>query len=212
MCPSGVRTRDARVGWCDPSSRTGGAAMPTSSAHTGATFQPLVGEGSRHSRVLRARRAIATMALASAMAGPATLAANAGAAPVTLVQQGEKLTVGEESEQAAGRLECGGVGRWQHGAGRRTGRRRGSLEPPGSSPARALPGAQQGPKLTAAGESAKGGFGVSVALSGDGNTAFIGAPGDKFRGSQARLGTSLHPHRSELGGNPEARSRTERRR
>ena len=37
---------------------------------------------------------------------------------------------------------------------------------------------QQGPKLTGAGEVGEGGFGTSVALSADGNTALIGAPGD----------------------------------
>ena len=37
---------------------------------------------------------------------------------------------------------------------------------------------QQGPKLTGAGEIGEGGFGTSVALSADGNTALIGAPGD----------------------------------
>jgi hypothetical protein len=37
---------------------------------------------------------------------------------------------------------------------------------------------QQGPKLTGAGETKEDGFGVSVALSADGDTALIGAPGD----------------------------------
>ena len=37
---------------------------------------------------------------------------------------------------------------------------------------------QQGPKLTGRGETSEDGFGVSVALSADGNTALIGAPGD----------------------------------
>jgi hypothetical protein len=37
---------------------------------------------------------------------------------------------------------------------------------------------QQGPKLTGRGEIGEDGFGVSVALSADGNTALIGAPGD----------------------------------
>ena len=38
---------------------------------------------------------------------------------------------------------------------------------------------QQGPKLTASDESGQGQFGSSVALSGDGNTALIGAHDDK---------------------------------
>ena len=37
---------------------------------------------------------------------------------------------------------------------------------------------QQGEKLTAAGESGRGAFGMSVALSGDGDTAIMGAPSD----------------------------------
>jgi hypothetical protein len=37
---------------------------------------------------------------------------------------------------------------------------------------------QQGEKLTGTGETGEGGFGTSVALSADGNTALIGAPGD----------------------------------
>ncbi|MGA2163451.1 MAG: hypothetical protein ABSH36_03170 [Solirubrobacteraceae bacterium] len=37
---------------------------------------------------------------------------------------------------------------------------------------------QQGPKLTGRGETSEDGFGVSVALSADGDTALIGAPGD----------------------------------
>jgi hypothetical protein len=44
---------------------------------------------------------------------------------------------------------------------------------------------QQGPKLTGGGESGEGGFGTSVALSADGNTALIGAPGDNFRNGAA---------------------------
>jgi hypothetical protein len=45
---------------------------------------------------------------------------------------------------------------------------------------------QQGPKLTGEGETGEGGgFGTSVALSADGNTALIGAPGDNFRNGAA---------------------------
>jgi hypothetical protein len=39
---------------------------------------------------------------------------------------------------------------------------------------------QQGPKLTGTGETGEGGFGTSVALSADGNTALVGGPGDNF--------------------------------
>jgi len=57
---------------------------------------------------------------------------------------------------------------------------------------------QQGPKLTASGESPKGAFGVSVALSGDGNTALIGASADKFLGeAQQQLGSVRVFTRSE---------------
>jgi hypothetical protein len=48
---------------------------------------------------------------------------------------------------------------------------------------------QQGPKLTAHEASAKAAFGVSVALSADGNTAMIGAPLDKFNNVQQQLGS-----------------------
>src|ERR1019366_7421367 len=52
---------------------------------------------------------------------------------------------------------------------------------------------QQGPKLTGSGASGPGGFGSSVALSGDGNTAVIGGP---YRvthasGSSASLPTAI---------------------
>jgi FG-GAP repeat len=45
-------------------------------------------------------------------------------------------------------------------------------------PLRIDPFIQQGEKLTGGGEIGKGVFGISVALSGDGNTALIGGPGD----------------------------------
>ena len=45
-------------------------------------------------------------------------------------------------------------------------------------PLRIDPFIQQGSKLTGGGESGDGQFGYSVALSGDGNTALIGGPGD----------------------------------
>jgi FG-GAP repeat len=44
---------------------------------------------------------------------------------------------------------------------------------------------QQGPKLVGAGVNAGDGFGTSVALSADGNTALIGAPGADFRNGAA---------------------------
>ena len=49
---------------------------------------------------------------------------------------------------------------------------------------------QQGGKLTGSGETGDGGFGSSVALSADGNTALIGGPGDN--GSTGR-GVGVHP-------------------
>ncbi|HST33224.1 MAG TPA: hypothetical protein VLJ80_06860 [Solirubrobacteraceae bacterium] len=112
--------------------------------------------------------------------------------PVTidpLIQQGEKLTGGAEAGQglagwsvavsADGNTALvGGPGdEGQRGAAwvfTRTG----------------TTWSQQGSKLTAGGESAEGAFGISVALSGDGNTALIGASADEFTGEeQQQLGS-----------------------
>lgn len=49
----------------------------------------------------------------------------------------------------------------------------------GASPLRIDPLIEQGAKLTASGEVGVGGFGYSVALSADGDTALIGEPGDR---------------------------------
>jgi hypothetical protein len=68
---------------------------------------------------------------------------------------------------------------------------------------------QQGPKLTGTGEIGKGGFGTSVALSADGNTALIGAPGDnnekgaawvftRSNGAWSQQGVKLTPD-NEIG-------------
>ena len=54
----------------------------------------------------------------------------------------------------------------------------GASGPRGCSRARAASWTQQGSKLTGSGESGAGNFGVSVALSGDGNTALIGGSVD----------------------------------
>ena len=59
---------------------------------------------------------------------------------------------------------------------------------------------QQGPKLTGAGESGEGGFGTSVALSADGNTALIGAPGDNFRKGAAWVFTRTGSTWTQQGG------------
>ncbi len=60
---------------------------------------------------------------------------------------------------------------------------------------------QQGPKLTAGGESESGaGFGTSVALSADGNTALIGAPGDEFRKGAAWIFTRSGSTWTQQGG------------
>jgi hypothetical protein len=48
----------------------------------------------------------------------------------------------------------------------------------GAGPAAGVELVQQGPKLTASGETGEGVFGYSVAISSDGNTAVIGAPND----------------------------------
>jgi FG-GAP repeat protein len=61
--------------------------------------------------------------------------------------------------------------------------------------------AQQGPKLTAGGESESGaGFGTSLALSADGNTALIGAPGDNERKGAAWVFTRSGETWTQQGG------------
>lgn len=66
---------------------------------------------------------------------------------------------------------------------------------------------QQGPKLTGAAESGEGHFGRSVALSGDGNTALIGGPGDSgYTGAAwafTRLGTIWNQEGPKLTGGEE---------
>ncbi len=59
---------------------------------------------------------------------------------------------------------------------------------------------QQGPKLTGTGEIGEGGFGTSVALSADGNTALIGAPGDSGRKGAAWVFTRSGSTWSQQGG------------
>ena len=94
-------------------------------------------------------------------------------------QQGAKLTGGEEDghgrvRRRASRSPPTATRRWSaagHDDGTKSARR-------GCSRARAAAWSQQGPKLTGGGETGEGGFGTSVALSADGNTALIGAPGD----------------------------------
>ncbi len=67
--------------------------------------------------------------------------------------------------------------------------------------------AQQGPKLTAGDESAKGEVGYSVALSGDGDTALIGAPhNDGYAGAAwvfTRSGSAWNEQGAELTGGGE---------
>ncbi len=91
-------------------------------------------------------------------------------------QQGSKLTGGEEANDEFGvlvSLSADGntalIGGWND-----DGRK-------GAAWVFARAGAvwsQQGPKLTGTGEIGAGGFGTSVAISADGNTALVGAPGD----------------------------------
>jgi FG-GAP repeat len=59
---------------------------------------------------------------------------------------------------------------------------------------------QQGPKLTGTGEIGEGGFGTSVALSADGNTALIGAPGDNNEKGAAWVFTRSGSTWSQQGG------------
>jgi hypothetical protein len=69
---------------------------------------------------------------------------------------------------------------------------------------------QQGPKLVGAGVSEGDGFGTSVALSADGNTALIGAPGNDFRKGGAwvftRSGTTWSQQGEKLTGGGETGS------
>jgi hypothetical protein len=66
---------------------------------------------------------------------------------------------------------------------------------------------QQGPKLTGTGETGRGGFGTSVALSADGNTALIGGPGDNAATGAAwvftRTGSTWTQQGSKLTGTGE---------
>ena len=91
-------------------------------------------------------------------------------------QQGAKLTGGEEGNSEFGvlvALSADGntalIGGWNDSG--RTGAAWVFLRSGGVW-------SQQGPKLTGGGEIGEGGFGTSVALSADGNTALVGAPGD----------------------------------
>jgi len=59
---------------------------------------------------------------------------------------------------------------------------------------------QQGPKLVGTGVSAGDGFGTSVALSADGNTALIGAPGNDFRNGAAWVFTRSGSTWTQQGG------------
>lgn len=66
---------------------------------------------------------------------------------------------------------------------------------------------QQGPKLTASDEAGQGNFGTSVSLSGDGNTALIGGPGDdNYLGAAwvfTRSGSTWTQQGGKLTGNDE---------
>jgi len=60
--------------------------------------------------------------------------------------------------------------------------------------------AQQGPKLVGSGVEAGDGFGTSVALSADGNTALIGSPGNELRKGAAWVFTRSGSNWSQQGG------------
>ncbi len=96
----------------------------------------------------------------------------------TWTQQGAKLT-GSGEETGAGEFgdERGAVLRRQHRADRRPRRQRQRRRGVGVH-ALGRDWTQQGAKLTGGGEIGEGEFGVSVALSSDGNTALIGGHGD----------------------------------
>jgi hypothetical protein len=94
----------------------------------------------------------------------------------TWSQQGSKLTGGEEGNSQSGvyvAVSAGGNTALIGGPG--------DNDDAGAAWVFTRSGgvwSQQGPKLTGTGETTEDGFGVSVALSADGNTALIGAPGD----------------------------------
>ncbi|HVY78365.1 MAG TPA: hypothetical protein VG898_07670 [Solirubrobacterales bacterium] len=114
-------------------------------------------------------------------------------------QQGSKLTGGEEDNSEFGvlvSLSADGntalVGGWNDD------RRRGAAWVFTRSNG---VWAQQGPKLTAGSESESGaGFGTSVSLSADGNTALIGAPGDDNRKGAAWVFTRSGSTWTQQGG------------
>jgi hypothetical protein len=113
-------------------------------------------------------------------------------------QQGEKLTGGEEDNSEFGvlvALSADGntalVGGWND-----DGRR-------GAAWVFTRSGgvwSQQGPKLVGTGVEAGDGFGTSVALSADGNTALIGAPGNESRRGAAWIFTRSGSTWSQQGG------------
>jgi len=116
----------------------------------------------------------------------ALLAGDALAVPFALIQQGAKLTAGEESGEgrAGWSVAVSADGNTALIGGPTDGAQVGAawvFTRSGTN------WTQQGPKLTGAGVSAKGAFGISVALSGDGNTAFIGASGDKSDSGSVRV-------------------------
>ena len=120
-------------------------------------------------------------------------------------QQGEKLTGGEEGNSEFGVLvalsadgETALIGGWKDNGTKGAAwvfTRSGGVW------------SQQGPKLTGEGESGEGGFGTSVALSADGNTALIGAPGDNNSKGAAwvftRSGSTWAQHGAKLTGGGE---------
>ena len=131
----------------------------------------------------KARRGMAgvvclAMSLLLLMAGAALAASPVRSDPFA---QQATLTASEEIGKSPGLRRCPLLRR-QHGPDRWTRRqrrqRRGRRSPAGGSA-----WTQQGAKLTGAGEVGLGLFGVSVALSADGNTALIGSPGDHTPGA-----------------------------
>jgi FG-GAP repeat len=166
--------------------------MPVSSARTRIMFQPLVRTQGAVSSSIQGFRAALMVVLAVVVAGLSILAADADAVPVALVQQGPKLTGSPESALAR--------------AGESV-----AISADGNTVLVGAPGDSaklgavfvftrsgstwsQQAKLTAEGETGKGEFGDAVALSGDGNTALIGARLDNGKAGAAwifnRVGTT----------------------
>ena len=154
------------------------------------------------------RAPISSQVLALALAAMALLAADASAAPVPLVQQGAKLTMGEETGggNAGYSVAVSADGNTVLVGGPADNGRRGAAW----VFTRSAGAWSQQAKLTAAGESAKRCPWHQRRPLGRWQHGLRGCPRRRIL-RQARLGACVHPHGNHLDGNPEARSGTRQR-